>query len=365
METLQVQIKPTVSVYRAANKIYFKSAGYCTEVDDENGFVTKLCSLLDGERQTKSLFDDLSKEYPQLTMADLTSVLSTLNDAYFLENSHVPTDSLDEYDLIRWSRNINFFGSYCKAEESKYAYQAKLKSIKVTLLGVGGLGSHILYDLVALGVHDIRAVDFDKIELSNLNRQILYSESDIGRLKTEAAADRIRQFNSKAKVEFVNKKLSSADDIAGLIEDRDIVICVADKPRMQVVTWLNEACVKKNIPFINGGLDVQRAVFYSVVPGKSGCVECWQSGVKNNDELSRMIIDEDTKRDTGTGIPDPAIVTLVTTLTGLMLSEFIKFATDIMQPTSIEKLISVHFDTMQTSIAETWTKNPSCRICGK
>ncbi|OGT38470.1 MAG: hypothetical protein A3F11_05030 [Gammaproteobacteria bacterium RIFCSPHIGHO2_12_FULL_37_14] len=182
-------------------------------------------------------------------------MLTVLDKEYLLEDTdrNYPTE-LTEYDTTRWSRNIEFFGAYCKANDNKYSYQEKLKNVRLAVLGLGGVGSNILYNLVAMGIHNIVAVDFDKVELSNLNRQIIYNESDIGQLKSEAAKNRISQFLS-ANIQFINKKMTNSEDIADVIAGQDIAISAIDHPREKIMDWVNMACVKHNIPFLCGSLD--------------------------------------------------------------------------------------------------------------
>ncbi|THA46495.1 HesA/MoeB/ThiF family protein, partial [Histophilus somni] len=91
-------------------------------------------------------------------------------------------------------------------------------------LGCGGLGSHILYELTAVGFLNITIVDFDKIELSNLNRQILYKESDIGKSKVKTACENIKKFSPISNILPIECKIHSKDDILKIIKDHDLVI---------------------------------------------------------------------------------------------------------------------------------------------
>jgi molybdopterin/thiamine biosynthesis adenylyltransferase len=357
------KIKKTIEVHKMNGHVYFRTCGYATEVEDKTGLISALCDHLDGSNNVDNLSKILNSIHPEATHENISRILSRLDEAYFLEHGPTtPGTCLDNYDLQRWDRNIDFFGSYCRLGENKYDHQAKLKSIRVALLGLGGLGSHLLYDLVALGVHDIRAVDFDKVDLPNLNRQILYSELDIGRLKTQAAKEQIYKFNSRLKVEFIQKKIASTSDIEEIIEGRDIVICVADKPKMRMAGWLNEACIKLNVPFITGGLDLQRAAYYTVLPKITGCVECWSNSVRATDKLSNALLEEDER--SNIDVTAPVLVTFVSTLTGLMLSDFVKLVTGISNPLSAGRLREFDFNTTSVTDAETWSRNRYCCICG-
>jgi len=125
--------------------------------------------------------------------------------------------------------------------------------------------------------------------------------------------------------------------------------------------WLNAACVRHNVTFLNGGVDVNRALYTTVSPGKTGCIECWKSSVAQKDSLAHELLQLEPAEDS----PDaPAVVNFVSLLTGLMLTEFLKIATSISQPQALGRLISVDFDTVQIVEAESWQKNPDCLVCG-
>jgi hypothetical protein len=195
------------------NTIYLRASGNTTEIKDENGSIKKLIELLDGNNDLHALHNFIQKEFPDVSFEDTHNVIGELDHLYLLEDGRISYDEyLSQHDLERWHRNINFFGSFCHIEENKFRFQEKLKHVKVALLGLGGLGSHILFDLVAMGVHHIRAIEFDDVEISNLNRQILYTENDIGKPKAKAAKDRILQFNSQLAIEIYPKKINSAQD---------------------------------------------------------------------------------------------------------------------------------------------------------
>jgi molybdopterin/thiamine biosynthesis adenylyltransferase len=362
----RLRVKPTVHVFRTACRLYLHTCGAATEIEDPSGFISDVVAKLDGKHTVTDVVRRFSVGDDDTVATRIRIIIEALDNWFFLEDlSLVPPLSLEAYDLDRWSRNLDFLGSYCKAHDSKYQKQLLVKNARIALLGLGGLGSHILYDLIAFGFSNIRAVDFDKIELANLNRQILYSEEDIGRTKTEIAQTRILKFAPRAKVEFMNRRLSSANDVASIVEGMDAVICVADKPRFHILNWLNDACVKVGVPFINGGIDNQRAVYYTVIPHATGCLECWKSAVGSRDFLSTALFEDEFNRESHDNpYPAPAVVPLVSTLTGFMVSELIRLVTHIAPPIATNRLRAVDFTTMQVSDAEIWERRMECHLCG-
>src|SRR3990167_191579 len=356
------RLKPFLEYYSDSNKIYFfKNPGTAIEMDDPSGFISTVCKLMDGKLSLSELSQKLSISYPYESHY-LGDLLNILDESYLLENTFANrSDCLTDYDASRWKRNIEFFGAYSKSNENKYELQKKLQSIKVTLLGLGGAGSHLLYDLAALGVHHIQAIDFDKVELSNLNRQILYNETDIGRFKTDVAENKMKQFAPNANIKFINKKISCSDDIEKNIRDQDIVISVVDQPRKTIIDWVNAACIKQKVTFICVAFDWKWALCYSVMPGKTGCIECWKANARKSNFLFHDFIQKEEFVEASE--PNVAIVPFIAILTGLILTDFLKFVTGISKPKSFGKVWAFDFDSATMSNIESWEKNPDCHIC--
>jgi molybdopterin/thiamine biosynthesis adenylyltransferase/rhodanese-related sulfurtransferase/molybdopterin converting factor small subunit len=129
--------------------------------------------------------------------------------------------------------------------------QRKLKEAKVLVVGAGGLGSPLLLYLAAAGVGTIGIVDFDMVDFSNLQRQIVHTEKDVGRKKTDSAAEKIRMINSSVKVVKYEERLTSENALS-IIKDYDIVIDGTDNfPTRYLV---NDACVLLGKPNVYGSI---------------------------------------------------------------------------------------------------------------
>lgn len=354
---MKLKLKDIVLKYNLNSKIVLRFNSELFEIEDENGDVEFLFSLLNGEYNEYDIIHIFKDKYPQV---DILEYLETLKELRVIE--YVYNSSFNEYYLSRWSRNFDFFDALSPFSSNKFDYQNKIFNAKVCLIGCGGLGSHILYELAAIGVLNITIVDFDKIELSNLNRQILYKESDIGKSKVLTAKNNILSFSPKMNIKAVEKRIYSYEDIFDIIKDHSIVISVADKPRDSIVDWLNKACVKAKIPFINGGLNLARASFYSVIPGKTGCAECWHNSISGG--IQKEILNKDIQNKVGYQMPAPAMSPLVSVAAGIMVSEAIKIITGISHPSLTNKLKVFDFLTNDIKNAEEWKLNPNCIVCG-
>ena len=111
-----------------------------------------------------------------------------------------------------------------------------LHKSKVIVIGAGGVGQHVLTYLVTNGILDITLVDFDIVELSNLNRQILLTEQDVGLTKTEAVKTALIQRNSEAKITSKNLKVDSSN-IDELIKGYDVVVDAVDNWETKLVIF--------------------------------------------------------------------------------------------------------------------------------
>ena len=149
--------------------------------------------------------------------------------------------------------------------------QQKMLEARVLLLGAGGLGSPAAYYLAAAGIGNLGIVDFDQVDLSNLQRQIIHSTERIGMLKTESAKKTIQALNPDVNVTLYNEKMDSSN-IMSLIKDYDYVVDGSDNfPTRYLV---NDACVMKNKTLIHGSIyrfEGQVTVFK---PSDGPCYRC-------------------------------------------------------------------------------------------
>jgi bacteriocin biosynthesis cyclodehydratase domain-containing protein len=118
-------------------------------------------------------------------------------------------------------------------------------------------------------------IDGDRVEMSNLNRQIQYSEADIGLLKAEVTAARLQAFNSELRVRTTTRRLESEEQLAEFVAGADLVVDSADWPAYEIESWCNAACFAADIPYIAMAQyppKVRVGPLY--VPGLTGCHEC-------------------------------------------------------------------------------------------
>lgn len=171
---------------------------------------------------------------------------------------------LSEEQIERYSRQILLPDVGGKGQE-------KLLKAKVLMIGAGGLGSPCALYLASAGIGKIGIVDSDKVELNNLQRQILHSRKDVGRTKVESARDRLTGINEDVEVVSHNLRLTSKN-ILDVIKDYDMVVDGSDNfPTRYLV---NDACVISKKPFVHSGIFRFDGQAMTILPGEGPCYRC-------------------------------------------------------------------------------------------
>lgn len=150
--------------------------------------------------------------------------------------------------------------------------QDRLRDSTVCVIGAGGLGSSALYYLVAAGIGRVVFVDHDKVDETNLNRQILHFTSDIGKIKVFSAYEKLRNLNPDIELVPIFMKLDRSN-IFNVIKDVDVVIDCLDN--LETRFLLNEICYELGVPFIHGVVERFEGRITFVNPKESSpCLEC-------------------------------------------------------------------------------------------
>src|SRR4030095_14155996 len=145
---------------------------------------------------------------------------------------------LTSNDMQRYSRQIML-------EEIGFIGMEKLRNAKVCVVGVGGIGNTVVTQLTAMGVGKLRIVDRDVIEISNLHRQHLYTEQDIGKVKVEAAIEHLKRRNTDVEIEALPISITT-HTAENIVKGFDVVIDALDSIDARYA--LNDACIKQHIP---------------------------------------------------------------------------------------------------------------------
>ncbi|MBE9573654.1 MAG: HesA/MoeB/ThiF family protein [Proteobacteria bacterium] len=173
-------------------------------------------------------------------------------------------DELERYDRQIMLREIGEAG------------QEKLKRASVFIAGAGGLGSPAAIYLTAAGIGRIRLVDHDRVDRSNLNRQILHWDNDIGRSKVESAAEKLKRLNPEVEIEAIEETITEAN-LGELLTGFDLIVDAMDNLPTRYL--LNKAALDNNIPFFHGAIYGFEGRAMTIIPHKTACLRCVYRGV--------------------------------------------------------------------------------------
>ncbi|MFX1380123.1 MAG: ThiF family adenylyltransferase [Promethearchaeota archaeon] len=173
--------------------------------------------------------------------------------------------NLTEEQINRYSRQIVL-------KEIGGIGQKKLLNSKISLVGLGALGSPAAYYLVAAGIGNLKVIDYDIVEISNLHRQILHSTEDINRKKTVSAIEKLNKLNPDCKIEIFSERLTPAN-VKECLKDSNFVIEGSDNLPTKML--VNDACIYLKIPFTIAGVLRYHGQIITVVPeDKTACYRC-------------------------------------------------------------------------------------------
>lgn len=170
---------------------------------------------------------------------------------------------LSDRELARYNRQMMISGWGNEGQE-------RLKRARVAVAGAGGLGSAILLYLAAAGVGYIRVIDCDKVDVTNLNRQVLYTNADVGRRKARVAAERLETLNYDIRVEGIAEVIGE-ENVSDLVGDCLIVDAMDNLPTRFV---LNRLAVQKKLPLFHGAVHAWEGRATTIIPGTTPCLRC-------------------------------------------------------------------------------------------
>ncbi|MCS3901573.1 HesA/MoeB/ThiF family protein [Methanococcus voltae] len=185
---------------------------------------------------------------------------------------------INQNSYERYARQINLEGF---GKDS----QDKLLNSKVSVIGAGGLGSIVLQYLTSAGIGEINILDYQDIELSNLNRQIIHNETNLGHLKVESAKEKLEKLNSDVKINIFNQKLekNQPDSDLKFIKKSDLIVDCLDNFEARYI--LNDLALKYDKPLIHGAIEGLHGQVSTIVPNETPCLRCIFKTKENKDKV--------------------------------------------------------------------------------
>jgi len=219
--------------------------------------------------------------------------------------------------------------------------QGRLRKARVFIAGAGGLGSPVATYLTAAGVGMIRIVDQDRVELNNLNRQVLHWQGDIGKRKVDSATQKLRKLNQEVKIEAIGEMITEAN-ISQLVAGFDLIVDAVDNLPTRYI--LNKVALEKNIPFFHGAVYGFEGRAMTIIPGETACLRCVYRGVIPEEKFPVIGV-------------TPAVIGCI------QATEVIKYIVGIGQLLTNRLLV---YDGLNMRFTEFRLKrDPNCEHCGK
>ncbi len=242
---------------------------------------------------------------------------------------------LSDSEIVRYDRQLMIPGWGIDG-------QKKLKSSRVVVIGAGGLGSPASMYLAAAGVGHLKVVDKDRYELSNLNRQLLGWQKDIGRPKAEAAREKLEAINPEICVEALAVEVTK-ENILDVLGGADLAVDGTDNWSLRFI--INEGCVKLQIPFIHAGVQGFFGQVTTIMPGLGPCLACIMP--RPPPDVDRFPV---------VGVT-PGLFAM------LEVMEALKTIVGI-GPSLVGKILIFNGEDISFDLLEV-SKDPKCKVCGK
>ncbi|RJL32502.1 ThiF family adenylyltransferase [Bailinhaonella thermotolerans] len=310
----------------------------------------RLLRLCANTPRTRAELHGLIAEVPP---GEIDAAVETLLGARVLvDEADVARLTADE----RLSRQALFLSMFHPADRVETALR-ELGEARITVLGAGAIGGAVALQLVTAGVRNLRLVDDDRVEVSNLHRQHLYTPADVGTPKVKAAARRLLEHRPDAAVETAERRLAGADDVAGVVGDADFVVNTVDTPQPHIRRWVNQACVDAGVPFASGGFTQHVGMVGPlVVPRETACLACQETRFAARYDRAELPLPENLGRTM------PAFAPLCAAVSGLLASEVVRYLTGT-GPCAIEDA-TVYLDLVELSVTTRRAgRVDGCRVC--
>ena len=247
---------------------------------------------------------------------------------------------LNDEQIERYSRHILL-------QDVGGAGQQKILNAKVLVIGAGGLGAPAALYLAAAGVGTLGIIDGDRVDLSNLQRQVIHFTPDVGKPKVQSAKEKINQLNPDVKV-VTYEDVVHAGNILDIIKDYDFILDGTDNFSAKFL--INDACVMAGKPYSHGGILRFDGQSMTVIPGETACYRC-------------VFHNPPPKNAVPTCSQAGVLGAIAGMLGTIQATEVLKYITGVGE-LIINRMVIFNAKTMEFRNAK-FKRNPKCGVCGE
>ena len=272
---------------------------------------------------------------------------------FLFHHNFLMAESVGNSPDHRYSRNFLHFGLYgCHPQKTQH----RLLSSRVTILGCGGIGNHIAHALATSGVGHITLVDHDRVELSNLTRQIMFTEDDIGKHKVHELKKSLEARNRSATISTRLLEIQRYTDLKDL-PNSDLLVVSADHPP-NIGMWVNEYCVSQRQSYIMAGyINDISVIGPCYIPGKTSCYACKTFSFHQQEEKGSDTEQRINKRFRTASFPSVNAVAA-----GYAVGDIMKYLGAFGPVLSANQRIGIHSVEPRIELQKI-PKNPACSVC--
>ncbi|MGH3830749.1 MAG: HesA/MoeB/ThiF family protein [Pseudonocardiaceae bacterium] len=331
-----------------------------------------LLLLLDGTRTFPRIARALQRKH-DVSEEQIIKVVSQLADAHLLDDGALESATLSSVEIERYDRQQLQFSAYETQGAPGFRYQEKLKLQLVCVLGMGGWGTWMSLNLALAGFGTLRLVDADFVEVSNLNRQVLYDNSSVGQPKVLAAKSALARVNPHVNVEVVQEFVEPDPiQVAHIIEGASLIcLCWANQSHFVKGTAeqvLHQAALERRIPIIEIAGDPFDIAIGPIYPndGTGPCLKCvrpqmqklWWGTGETVSTLRKVSVQASPIRKVNAWQSAPSL----SAIAGLATNEALKIATGYTECGLLGKRLNINLESYATSLDE-FAPAPGCVWC--
>jgi molybdopterin/thiamine biosynthesis adenylyltransferase len=356
-------VKPEHGLRRTLdNRIRIGGAvyGIAAEVVDRTGAVWTMLKAADGTRSPDEIVQHVLSVHPGERGGAVHAALDQFADAGYLEDAAAPDPPLlTVREKERYERSRQFYRWIdLNPRDSSWDPQVRLKRARVVLVGLGGTGGAAALALAASGVGWLHCVDSDAVELSNLNRQTMYAEADVGRSKVEVAMERLRRLNSDIDVTGECVNVGAESDLRPLVRNCDVFVLCADRPG-EIRAWVNRVCLATGTPWVDAGYHGPTITAAAYLPGRGPCYECaWLTEHEQHSVLypdGRYTVERDSSN---------AVTAASAGLSGLLAAHLTTALIAGVAPVEPGQTVGINLAAVDHHILVRHPRHPRCPACG-
>jgi len=357
-------LKPRIPTYfhivpMSGDRIQLKSAHKTVILSGKSiKAAGRLLELLDGTREVPQIL----QEFPDIPEEEVLRTMKRLFEKGLVEEAAVSEEDLSSKSGLNYEAQVTFFSVIHRDGRSA---QDILRKSRIAVFGLGRVGSHAVASLARAGIGYIVAVDDGVVDGSLPVCGGLYFPEDVGRLRTEAAEERLAQLNPGVRFEVAYVQNNEIAQIAEIIRNTSLVLVCQDSPAVNIYRSVNEASLQQNIRWLRASLEgFEAQLGPCVIPQQSACFTCYELRTKGNwsyyDEnlaFEQYLASGGPKADYG------CLASMSGFLGNMAALECLKLLTGFALPITCGKLWTFNINTFEAQAHEV-LKLPRCPSCG-